>query len=117
MSEIPVLRTEEDVDAVFAREDERSYFLFKHSLTCPISMRAHHRFVQFIEQGPDADCGLIEIQNSRALSTGVATRTQVRHESPQALLIRDGKVVWHASHGAIREEALQEALDQACKSV
>jgi monothiol bacilliredoxin len=37
----------------------------------------------------------------------------VRHESPQALLLAGGEVVWHASHGSIRAEALASALESA----
>jgi bacillithiol system protein YtxJ len=33
----------------------------------------------------------------------------VTHESPQALWIQDGAVIWHASHGAITQASLKEA--------
>jgi len=110
MSEIPILLSEEEVEAIFTATDARPFFLFKHSLTCPISMRARRRFEHFVGQDPGADCGLIEIQNSRALSKAVAARTQVRHESPQVLLVHRGKVIWHASHESIHEDALRQAL-------
>jgi bacillithiol system protein YtxJ len=44
------------------------------------------------------------------LSDTVAERLGVRHESPQALLIKDGRAVWHASHWSITSEALVSAL-------
>jgi bacillithiol system protein YtxJ len=113
MSEIPILQTEEEVEAIFTTTGARPFFLFKHSLTCPISAGAHRRFERFIGQDPGADCGLIEIQNSRALSKAVAVRAKVRHESPQALLVHGGKVIWHASHGSIHEDALRQALGTA----
>ena len=34
----------------------------------------------------------------------------VKHESPQLLLFNEGELVWHASHGAITEEALKKQL-------
>ena len=40
----------------------------------------------------------------------VAEKTGLRHESPQALLLKDGKVVWHESHGSIRVESLNQAV-------
>ena len=55
----------------------------------------------------------IEIQNAREVSNAVAEKTGVRHESPQALLLRDGEVVWNASHGAITVESLAGALEAA----
>ncbi|MEM7357326.1 MAG: monothiol bacilliredoxin BrxC family protein [Acidobacteriota bacterium] len=50
------------------------------------------------------------MQNARDVSNEIAQRTGVKHESPQALLMRDGTVTWHASHWSIQAEALQEAL-------
>jgi bacillithiol system protein YtxJ len=44
------------------------------------------------------------------LSNAIAERFGVRHETPQALLIKDGRVVWHASHWSITSDSLTEAL-------
>jgi bacillithiol system protein YtxJ len=40
----------------------------------------------------------------------VAVTTGVRHQSPQAILLRDGRAVWNGSHGGITAEALERAL-------
>ena len=104
------------LDAAFDASSTRPVFLFKHSLICPVSTRAHSEYQQFVQEcssAGDAEFTLIEIQNARPLSNAVAERTGVRHESPQALLLRDGKVVWHASHGSIRVETLEKALTSA----
>ena len=42
-------------------------------------------------------------------SLRVARITGVEHQSPQALWIENGRVVWHASHWDITPEALAEA--------
>jgi bacillithiol system protein YtxJ len=34
----------------------------------------------------------------------------VRHESPQALLIKDGRSVWNASHWSVTSDSLSDAL-------
>jgi len=52
-----------------------------------------------------------DLQHARALSSAIAEATGVRHQSPQAILLRDGEAVWDTSHGRITEEALGEALD------
>jgi hypothetical protein len=38
-------------------------------------------------------------------------RLGVRHETPQAILLRDGKPVWKASHFRITADALAQAPD------
>ncbi len=86
---------------------------FKHSLTCPVSKAAKRQYQSFLEGRPGDDATvytLIEIQNARDVSTEIARRTGVRHESPQALLVQGGETVWHASHWSIRAEALTSAV-------
>jgi bacillithiol system protein YtxJ len=42
------------------------------------------------------------------VSDAAARRLGVRHETPQALLLRDEKVVWNASHFSITASALDQ---------
>ena len=53
---------------------------------------------------------MITVQTHRDLSTAVARRLGVRHETPQALLIRQGRVVWSASHFRVTGGALEAAI-------
>lgn len=111
MNEPVLLDTAEALDAAFAASHQQPVFVFKHSLICPISTAAWSRFTNFAHAHAEgAHYLFVEIQNTRPLSNAVAQRTGVRHESPQALLLREGAVVWHASHGGITEATLAEAL-------
>lgn len=115
MSDLQPVRSIDDYAPLVALSHTHPVFVFKHSLTCPISSSAFHRFQAFVDDHPSSDdapitYALIEIQRARDVSNHVAEQTGVRHESPQALLLRDGAVVWHASHGAIRADALAGAL-------
>jgi bacillithiol system protein YtxJ len=40
------------------------------------------------------------------VSDHAAARLGVRHETPQAILLRDGRPVWNASHFRITADAL-----------
>ena len=107
------LRSQAELDAAFGDSSARPVVLFKHSLTCPISSGALRRFEDFLARhgdGVDAEFVLIEVQPQRDLSNAVAARTGVRHESPQAIVLRDGQAVWNASHYAITVDALLAAL-------
>ena len=108
-----LLTREEEVAELVDRSRRRPVFVFKHSLTCPISSSAWHRYLKFVneESARDrVDFAAVEIQKSRPVSDDLARTFDVRHESPQALLVADGDVVWHASHGAITEDSLGQAL-------
>jgi bacillithiol system protein YtxJ len=57
----------------------------------------------------EAIYALIEIQRARPVSNALAERTGVPHESPQAILLRNAQVAWHASHYDINLTALERA--------
>lgn len=108
------LHTVADLDAAIASSHERPVLLFKHSLTCGISAQADDQVRQFLDAtGAGVLCGLVVVQRSRPVSAAIVERLGVRHESPQALLLRDGRVVWHASHWRVNASALQEAVRAA----
>ena len=105
------LRTIEELNQTLEQSSERPVLLFKHSLTCPISARAFGEFKSFLEQADShVSYRLITVQTARAVSNEVAARLNVEHESPQAILVRDGREVWNASHFAINVSALAHAV-------
>ena len=90
---------------------ERPVLLFKHSLTCPISARAFYELQTYLKK-PDANTSyrLITVQHSYDVSKEVASRLQLHHESPQAILVHNGQEVWNASHSGITASSLDEAI-------
>lgn len=113
MAEIRKLESVDEVDELLATSYEKPVMIFKHSLICPISASAHREYQRYLAEHASDDGAvhaLIEIQNAREVSNAVAEKTGVRHESPQALLLRHGRVVWHKSHSGIRAEALASAV-------
>ena len=106
MDPIPIAGEE----ALIAALGAPRFLLFKHSLVCPVSARGYAEYRAFLAEHPDTPSAWIDVIGQRALSLAVAERTGVKHESPQALVLRDGVVTWHASHGAITRLALAEAL-------
>lgn len=97
---------------VIAASSEEPVFLYKHSTACPTSARAGARVEEYFGAG-DEDvpaCYMIKVIESRAVSNAIEAELGVRHESPQLILVRDGKAVWHTSHSAIRAENIATAL-------
>ena len=81
------------LDELLARSHRAPVVLFKHSLTCPISARAYREMERY-----GGEVALVVVQRAPAVSREVAARTGVRHESPQAIVLRDGRAAWSASH-------------------
>lgn len=103
-----VLYTEDDFNKLLESEEE--FFVLKHSLTCPISAAAKSEFEKF-QSSASVSCFILHVQQSRQLSNRIAKEFHVRHESPQALLFKDGKVVWNDSHGSITEDRLRTLVE------
>ena len=98
------------LDAAFAAP---RYLLLKHSPACPISGSVRMEVQAFAADHPDLPTGVIDVLDGRALSQAVAARTGIRHESPQALLLLSGEVVWHGSHWRVTESNLEAAVEDA----
>jgi bacillithiol system protein YtxJ len=50
------------------------------------------------------------VQNHRPVSDTVSQRLGVRHETPQAILIKGGAAVWNASHFRITAAEIGRVL-------
>ncbi|WP_078414061.1 bacillithiol system redox-active protein YtxJ [Priestia abyssalis] len=88
---------------------EKNHFLFlKHSITCPISKAGYDEFAKFAGEHPDIDSYFLHVQEARALSNYIAERFDIKHESPQAFIIKNQEVVWNASHWNITSKAMNE---------
>ncbi len=94
-----------ELEKIIDRSRQQPVVIFKHSLTCPISSSAFERM-----KGYDGAVELVEVQRARALSNEIAQRFGVRHESPQIIVVRNGQVLWDASHFKITSEAVAEAV-------
>lgn len=98
----------EELEALFAESHEKPVVLYKHSLTCPISHAAYEEMSLMKNES----VRMIIVQDARAVSNEIATRTGLRHESPQTIILRDGRPVWHASHYDITKTSVTRALEE-----
>ena len=114
MDNLTHLSTVDELDAAIAESQERPVLLFKHSRTCGISCEALDELhTHLSEPLPRAAYKLITVQSHRVVSDAAAARLGIRHETPQAILLRDGRAVWSASHFRITARALHQAFGSA----
>ena len=102
------IKTVSELDDFLAAANGVTAVLFKHSNTCGISARAHAEMSRLQQS-----VGLVTVQRARAVSDEIEKRWQVAHETPQVLLIRDGRVLWDASHFNVRAPAVEAAIVSA----
>jgi bacillithiol system protein YtxJ len=105
--EIPGIHTEEEFGRLCTRE---MGVLFKHSPSCFASVDANRRVRAFAEARPEVPTYMVSVIRQRELSSWIAVKTGVRHESPQVIVLRYGRVVAHMSHGQITAERLEQLI-------
>lgn len=114
MTEVIPLTTPIEFDRALRESEGRPVVILKHSPRCSISAHTLGEFRRWAEgTGNEAFYGVVDVLGARALSDEIARRTGVRHESPQAFVLRGGRVVWAGSHWDITDDALDRALDEA----
>lgn len=99
------LGSESALGELVRRSELEPVVVFQHDPYCPISRRAYHEMVDVPVQ-----TALIDVAQDQDLSRAIEERTGVRHESPQVLVFRSGKVVWNASHFKITRKAVMRAV-------
>lgn len=97
------IQTVDDLDTALASERA---LIYKHSSRCELSASAKREVAAFAENFPDAAVYVIDVIADRPLSDALESRLELRHESPQAILIEGGHLASHASHRAVRETTL-----------
>jgi bacillithiol system protein YtxJ len=95
------LDTLDKLQAAIEESRVRPVLLFKHSTSCGISSGVFRDVITV-----EADVNLVVVQTDRHISNEIERRTGIRHESPQAIVLKNGEPVYHASHYDITPEDL-----------
>lgn len=98
---IQQLKSEHDFEQVLQSSFQRPVFVFKHSSYCGVSSYAWKEFQRYAAEEPAAEYWKVLVIEDRKLSKQIAASAGVPHESPQVILLCQGKAVWHASHHQI----------------
>lgn|SRR5690242_13154470 len=104
----------DDLNRLLEDSDDGLVLLFKHSDTCGTSVEALDELLEHLDhEGDAARYGMVTVQTHRELSNAIAARLGVRHETPQAILVRGRRAVWSASHFRVRASEIRKALQNA----
>ncbi|MCA0133110.1 bacillithiol system redox-active protein YtxJ [Winogradskyella alexanderae] len=91
------------LDEIAEKSKTKTQLIFKHSTRCGISRMVLNQFADQYQLENNADLYYLDLLNNRDVSNEVASKFQVIHQSPQLLILNNGVVVAHDSHGAINE--------------
>jgi len=99
------------LDEVVAESAQTPVVIFKHSTRCPVSRMALKNFEN--EYSIDTDAAkpyFLDLIAHRDISNEIAARFNVVHQSPQVLIIKDGKAVYDESHDSIDAGVVKERV-------
>lgn len=82
--------------------------IFKHSTRCSVSLTVLDRLERNLPSDTITENYFLDLLAYRSVSNAVAEHYGIEHESPQLLIIRDGKPVYVASHFEINSRVLLE---------
>ena len=90
------------IQEIVEASKHKAQLFFKHSTRCSISTMALSRFEKSgILSNEHLVCWYLDLLTHRQISAEIEKLTQVTHQSPQAILINSGQVMYSASHGMI----------------
>ena len=98
-----------DLDSALAGQ-KGTIVLYKHSTQCGICDGAIAEIEAFLRTHPASTFYYLDLLEHRDVSNAIAQRLGVKHESPQAIVLKDGKVGAVLNHRAIRAASLEKAL-------
>jgi bacillithiol system protein YtxJ len=110
--ELRNIETEAELEELIEESKTAPVLLFKHSTTCSVSSRASGQVDRLIcsEHATPFTAAVVIVQTARSLSDRIEERFGIRHESPQAIILRDGEPVWNASHWDVTETRIADAI-------
>lgn len=108
MNWIP-LCSSEDLEQVIHLSQEKPQVIFKHSTRCSISSVAKSR-LERAGAPSEFQFHYLDLISYRSLSNSIADRFSVEHESPQILVIKDGKCIYNESHMGIDMDEIKVQL-------
>jgi len=89
---------------------EKTILIFKHSTRCSISRMALRQFENEFDLQDKVIPYFLDLLEFRNVSNEIVSRFDVVHQSPQLILIKDGKAIYNASHSDIEVEVLKQYL-------
>jgi bacillithiol system protein YtxJ len=112
MKEWDHITSKEEVEGLVTKSSSKPQILFKDSTRCGISAHAKSRisegYSDFISGR--ADFNYLDLLKYRSVSTFIAEYLDVTHQSPQIIVLKNGKVVHVATHHAISPQKISDHL-------
>ena len=104
------LKSEEQVKLIDEESRNQPVLIFKHSTRCSISATALNRLERtWNESEVTMKRYYLDLLSHRDISNHIAAKFDVEHQSPQVLVVKNGKPVLVQSHLGINFEEIRKS--------
>ena len=95
------------------RSTDHPVIILKHSTACPVSFNALTEYDEYLSKKPNtsAEYLLVKVIESRPVSNQIAEDVNVKHASPQIIMLKNKEAIWNASHWSVTTEHITAVLD------
>ncbi len=99
------ITTIRELEAAIGGPTEQPVIVFQHDPFCPTSRRAYQQLTRV-----NQPIVIVNVSQDDVVKRAIARRTGIRHESPHVIVFKQGTACWSASHSAITQQAVEQAL-------
>ena len=99
------------INEIITISEENPVVIFKHSTRCSVSRMALKQFENEFKLQDKMDAYFLDLIENRDISNEIAKKFDIVHQSPQLLLIKNGKCIYNISHSDIDAVFLNQFLD------
>lgn len=91
---------------------ERPVVIFKHSITCGISAAAKYRLEeQWDFSQEELSFYYLDLLAYRSISNKIAEELGVTHQSPQVIVLENGRAIYDTSHHQVSVSAIRNQIN------
>lgn len=99
------IKNEEQLNQIIHDSGEEVQLIFKHSTSCNISADALEELKHL-----DCDGWYLDLLSYRSISNKITEVFNIKHQSPQVILIKNGQAIYNESHWRIKSDSLKELI-------
>jgi bacillithiol system protein YtxJ len=111
------LESEPQLASIIEGSTAQTALIFKHSTRCSISSMAKSRLEKAWHfSNEEITPYYLDLIEHRNISSAIADKLDVYHESPQVLLIKNGECIYDASHLDISVAEINDIFSEHVKS-
>src|SRR5690606_19548067 len=101
----------EQLEEIVVQSYEKTIVIFKHSTRCSISRFALNNFERDYNYPKESiSAYYLDLISFRDVSNEIARKFEIEHQSPQIVVIKNGKAIYSASHQSIDAELLERFI-------